>query len=139
MESEETLPISIELEIEVTKMVVRKRRANSLAERDLHTELVLRFEEIVDAYARPRLLEREEYGAVAITAVLGLVLSRSGRDAETVERMRTLGVGWFQQFLARRAARLRADLLTRKPERLFADVARVLEQLSELNSASDES
>ncbi len=113
LKAQSRLPIPIELEVEVTKMVVRKLTPNPPAERDQYTELALRLEELVDAYAKPRFLAREKYGAVALNAVLGLVLTRSGRDAELVERMRTLDVPWFQQILARRAARLRADLLAR--------------------------
>ena len=130
------LPIPIELEVEVTKMVVRKLTANPPMERDQYTELALRLEELVDAYARPRFLAREKYGAVALNAVLGLVLTRSGRDAEVLERMRTLDVPWFQQLLARRAARLRADLLSRESGAKFADIARVLGQLSDRNPST---
>ncbi len=130
------LPIPIELEVEATKMVVRKLTANPPTERDQYTELALRLEELVDAYARPRFLAREKYGAVVLNAVLGLVLTRSGRDAEVLERMRTLDVPWFQQLLARRAARLRADLLSRESGAKFADIARVLGQLSDRNPST---
>jgi hypothetical protein len=135
LKAEGRLPIPIELEIEVTKMVVRKLTANPPTERDQYTGLAQRLEEIVDAYAKPRLLARDRYGAVAMNGVLGLVLTRSGRDAEVVDRMRKLGVGWFQQLLARRATLLRADLLARDTAAKFADIARVLEQLGELNSS----
>ena len=67
----------------------------------------------MDDYARPRFLAREKHGAVALNAILGLVLTRSGRDPEVVERMRTLAVPWFQQLVGRRAARLRSDLIAR--------------------------
>jgi len=135
LKAEGRLPIPIELEIEVTKMVVRKLTANPPTERDQHTRLAQRLEEIVDAYAKPRLLAREKYGAVTLNAVLGLVLTRSGRDADVVARMQILGVAWFQQLLARRAARHRTDLLARDTAAKFADIARVLEQLGELNSS----
>ena len=73
---------------------------------------------------------------VALNAILGLVLSRSGRDGDVVERIRTLDVPWFQELLARRAARLREELIARDAEAKFADVAAVLEQLSTLDSPS---
>jgi len=130
------LPIPIELEVEVTKMVVRKLTANPPAERDRYPGLALRLEELVDAYARPRFLAREKHGAVALNAILGLLLTRSGRDSEVVERMRALGVPWFQQIVARRAALLRSDLIARDSDAKFADIARVLGQLSELDSPS---
>ena len=130
------LEIPIELEVEVTKMLVRKLTANPPAQRDQYSELALRLEELVDVYARPRLLPREKYGAVALNAILGLVLSRSGRDADVVERMRTLDVAWFQQLLARYAARLRSELDARATEAKFTGVVRLLEQLSTLDSPS---
>jgi len=134
LKEEGELEIPIELEVEVTKMVVRKLTANPPAQRDQYSELALRLEELVDVYARPRLLPREKYGAVALNAILGLVLSRSGRDADVVERMRTLDVAWFQQLLARYAARLRVELIARDAEAKFADVGSFLEQLSTLDS-----
>ena len=66
---------------------------------------------------------REKYGAIALNAILGLVLSRSGRDADVVERIRTLDVPWFQQLLARRAARLRQELMHATRRRSSSDVA----------------
>jgi hypothetical protein len=128
------IPIELEVEVEVAKMVVRKLNANPPVERDQYPELALRLEELVDAYVRPRFLAREKYGAVALNAVLGLVLTRSGRDAELVERMRTLDVAWFQQLLARRAARLRTDLVARDSEAKLTDIAQALGRLSELDS-----
>src|SRR5208337_1461194 len=134
LKAEGELEIPIELEVEVTKMVVRKLTANPPEQRDQYPELALQLEELVDVYARPRFLPREKYGAVALNAILGLVLSRSGRDAAVVERMRTLDIAWFQQLLARRAARLRTDLGARDSEAKFADVGSFLEQLSTLDS-----
>ena len=96
----------------------------------------MRLAELVDDYARPRFLAREKHGAVALNAILGLVLTRSGRDPEVVERMRTLAVPWFQQLVGRRAARLRSDLIARDSDAKFADIVRVLGQLSELDSPS---
>jgi len=136
LKSQGRLPIPLELEVEVTKMVVRKLTANPPVQRDQYPEMALRLEELVDAYAKPRFLAREKYGAIALNALLGLVLSRSGRDADVVERMRTLDVPWFQELLARRAARLRTDLVARDSEAKIVDIADVLEQLSALDSPS---
>jgi len=136
LKSQGRLPIPLELEVEVTKMVVRKLTANPPGQRDQYPEIALRLEELVDAYAKPRLLPRKKYGAVALNAILGLVLSRSGPDAEVVEAMRALDVAWFQQLLARYAARLRSELDARDKEAKLADIVRILEQLSTLDSPS---
>jgi len=136
LNAEGEMEIPIELEVEVTKMVVRKLTANPPEQRDLYPELALQLEELIDIYARPRLLPREKYGAVALNAILGLVLSRSGRDAEVVETMRALDVAWFQQLLARYAARLRSELDARDTEAKFTGMVHLLEQLSTLDSPS---
>ena len=60
LKSQGRLKIPIELEVEVTKMVVRKLTANPPVQRDQYPELALRLEELVDAYARPRLLRSRE-------------------------------------------------------------------------------
>ncbi len=136
LEADGRHPLPIALEVEVTKMVVRKLIANLPPERNQYIDLSLRLDELVDDYARPRFLAREKHGAVALNAVLGLVLTRSGRDPVVVERMRTLDAPWFQQILGRRAALLRAGLVTRDLEARLADTARILGQLSELDSPS---
>jgi hypothetical protein len=133
LKTEGRLPIPIELEVEVAKMVVRKLTANPPAERDLYPELSLRLEELVDAYARPRFLAREKHGAVALNAILGLVLTRSGRDSAVVDRMRILGVPWFQQLLGRRAIRLRSELAARDSNATLADTVFTLSQLGSLD------
>jgi len=46
------LPLPIELEVEISKMVVRKLTANPPAERDRHPELASRLEELVDCTGR---------------------------------------------------------------------------------------
>ena len=63
-------------------------------------------------------------------------LSRSGRDADVVERMRTLDVAWFQQLLARYAAGLRTELVARDRAAKLFEVIQNLEQLSALDSPS---
>jgi len=128
------LPLPIELEVGISKMVVRKLTANPPAERDRHPELASRLEELVDDYARPRFLVREKHGAVALNAILGFVLTRSGRDSLVVERMRAVGVTWFQQIVSRRAARLQSDLAGRSSGGSFADAVATLAELSKLDS-----
>ncbi len=120
---------------EAMKAPHQSRRGKTFHVKDFPDQVFV-IARVVDVYARPRLLPREKYGAVALNAILGLVLSRSGRDAEVVERMRSLDVPWFQQLLARRAARLRTDLVARDSEAKIVDIADVLEQLSALDSPS---
>jgi hypothetical protein len=133
--SGERFALPIDLELEVCKMVVRKLTSNPAAARDHYPELALRLEDLVDTYAKPRLLTREKHGAIALNAMLGLVLTRSGHDSAVVDRARALGVGWFQTLLARRAERLRSDLKSRDPAIDVGDLLDVLGELKELESA----
>jgi hypothetical protein len=134
LKADGTFPVPIELEVEVTKMVVRKLTANPPAERDQYPELATRLEQLIDDYAKTRFLTREKHGAVALNALLGLVLTRSGRDDAVVDRMRSLGVTWFRQLLGRRAAQLRSDLAAWSCDGSVADTVCTLTKLSELNS-----
>ncbi len=125
--------LPIELEVETTKMVVRKLTANLPAQRERYCELAIRLEELIDDYTRPRFLARAQHGAVALNAVLGLVLARRGRDSVVIDKMRTLGVSWFQQLVGRRAALLRAELFALEADPKFADIDRALEELNGLD------
>ena len=49
LKAEGRLPLPIDLEVEVAKMVVRKLTANPPAQRDRYPDLALRLEELVDA------------------------------------------------------------------------------------------
>jgi hypothetical protein len=134
LKAEGRLSLPIDLELEIVKMVVRKLTANPPSERDSYQELAIRLEELVDDYASPRWLAREKCGAVLLNAILGLILSRSGPDAEVVETIRALGVPWFEQLVGRRAARLQDDLLDRHPEAKVADIIQTLDQLRVMRS-----
>jgi hypothetical protein len=134
LKAQERVPIPIELEVEITKMVLRKLTANPPAERNQHRDLADRLEELVDAYAKPRFLAREKYGAVALNAALALALTRSADDPQLIEKISNLGVGWFQEILARRAAKLRDDLAECQPHAKFEELGQVLGQITEANS-----
>lgn len=135
LKSGERLALPIEIELEVCKMVVRKLASNPPAARDHYSELALRLEELVDTYAKPRLLAREKHGAVALNAILGLVLTRSGDDSAILDRARALGVGWFQTLLGRRAGRLRSDLKAGCSAMSLGELLDVLGALSDLANA----
>jgi hypothetical protein len=128
-------PIPIELEVEVSKMVVRKLTANPPVGQGLHMELASRLLELADTYLNPRLLAREKYGAVALNTVLGCVLTRDSRAAEVVDRVRTLGVSWFRQLVARQAAQVASDLRRRWPDERNSELVGSLEELVFVASA----
>jgi hypothetical protein len=123
-------PLSIEIEVEVSKMVLRKLTSNPPPSRDQYPDLGACLAELAETYLSPRLLAREKHGAVALNAVLGLVLTREPRAAEIVERVQGLGVKWFQQLVARQATTVRSDLIRRWGDDLHAELLQSLEELS---------
>ncbi|MFI5456742.1 MAG: hypothetical protein ACHRXM_14950 [Isosphaerales bacterium] len=110
LEAGSRFPLPIEIEVEISKMVVRKLTANPPAGRDQYSELASRLIELAETYLNPRLLGREKHGAVALNAVLGIVLARDPRVSSVLERIQSLGVNWFRQLLARQATILASEL-----------------------------
>jgi len=123
------LPLPIEIEIEISKMVVRKLTANPPHRQDQYPELASRLSELAKTYLNPRLLPREKHGAVALNAVLGIVLTRDPRASEIIEHVRAVGVAWFQQVVARQAAILAADVHRRRGSEEYPELIRSLEEL----------
>ncbi len=134
LNAEGRLPLPIDLELEIAKMVVRKLTANPPAGQDQYPELARSLAELANTYLNPRLLVREKHGAVALNAVLAIVLTDDPRADPIIERARQLDVAWFQQLLGRRAARLRTDLAAQGHDARLTEIARRLEQLSELDT-----
>ena len=135
LKAEGRLPLPIDLELEIARMVVRKLTANPPAGQDQYPELARSLAELANTYLNPRLLAREKHGAVALNAVLAIVLTDDPRADQVIERARQLDVAWFQQLLGRCAARLCTDLGARGQDAKLTEITRRLEQLSELDIA----
>ena len=123
-------PLPIELELEITKMVVRKLAANPPASNESLPDLAARLNELSETYLNPRLLAREKHGALALNAVIGLVLTRDRLGSRVICRVRDLRVAWFQQLVRRRASRLKAELEERSSDDRYRDLLRSLDELS---------
>ncbi len=122
-------PLPIELELEVTKMVVRKLTANPPVSDESFPELAARLNKLANKYLNPHLLAREKHGAVALNAVLGLVLTRD-RVANVIDRVHGLGVAWFLQLVGRRASRVKTELEQRGSDDRYRDLLQSLDELS---------
>ncbi|MGO9599235.1 MAG: hypothetical protein ACLP7Q_14705 [Isosphaeraceae bacterium] len=127
-------PPSIELELEVTKMVVRRLTANPPASDQSFPDLAIRLKELCETYLNPRLLARENHGAVALNAVLGLVLTRDHAAIDVIGRVRGLNASWFQKLVGRRASRLKTELGQRCFGDRYQDLLGSLDELSEMVS-----
>jgi hypothetical protein len=122
-------PVPLEVELELTKMVVRKLTANPPGADGVFPGLADRLLEITRTYLNPRLLAREKYGAITVNAILGLVLLRSGHVVEVRRLLSELGVSWFKQSLARRATRIESELRDRYPGESLEGLIRPLIEL----------
>ena len=124
------MPLPIGIEVELSKMVVRKLTANPPARHDQYSDLAGRLLELAETYLNPRLLAREKHGAVALNAVLGIVLTRDPLASKVVDRVHSVGVGWFQQVVAREAAKLASDARRRWAGESLSELVKSLENLT---------
>lgn len=120
---------STEIELESTKMVVRKLMANPIDRDDPFPELADRLMEIARTYLHPRLLAQEKYGAIALNVIFGLVLLRSRHVAEVLRLVAGLRADWFQKALARRARQILGDLKERHPGRSMRSAGFMIEAI----------
>jgi len=123
-------PLPIELELEVTKMVVRKLTANPPASNESLPDLAAQLGELSETYLNPRHLAREKHGAVALNAVLGLVLARDRVANDVIGRVHGLEVAWFQQLVGRRASELKTELEQRGSGARYRELLQTLDELS---------
>lgn len=113
LEAGHKTPVSPELELEVTKMIVRKLSAVAPQEANSLAELGNQLMDLARTYLNPRLLPRQYHGAIALNSVLALTLLRVPNLAELFDRVRQLPLPWFKQLVVRRAEALKQDLAKR--------------------------
>lgn len=124
---EHRTPIPLEIELEVAKVVARKLAQAPPVADDTEPELSARLMELVRTYLNPRLLSRQLYGATALNAILALLLLRAHQTQEVVTMLVELPSTWFAELVARRASRLRAQLLSRFPSQEFESYSKGLD------------
>jgi hypothetical protein len=127
-------PPPIEIELELSKMVVRKLTANPPIGSGEYPELAGALLDLALTYLNPRLLARKKHGAVALDAALGVTLTRDPRAKLVAERLQTLGVPWFQTLVAREAYRLGAEIIRRFGDGRHEELLRALGDLAAAGS-----
>ncbi len=125
-------PVSVEVELEVAKMVCRKMTANTEAPTESFRQLAERLMELCVDYLRPRQLPRRIYGATALNCVLGLVLVGGPQLPELFQILQRLNVTWFKQQLSRRTSRLVEELAGRKGNGAKACIERLTTLIASL-------
>lgn len=115
LESGHRSSVPVELELEVSKMVVRKLSAVLPPEADPFPELARQLMDLARTYLNPRLLPRPHYGAIALNSTLALTILRVPDLMDLFDNLRRLQVPWFEQMLIRRAEALKQELTRRFP------------------------
>lgn len=106
LETGHRAPVSVDVELEVAKMVFRKFSANPPAAPDPQRELAARLMEIAEAYLNPRILPRDRHATVAMLAIQSLLVMLSDLSDRVIERVNETPFRWFRQQLRRRMERV---------------------------------
>jgi hypothetical protein len=93
-------PLSLELELEVAKMIFRNFEVHPPTAPDPHPDLADRLLEMARAYANPRILLREKHAAVASLAIEAIVAMRSNRACEAWGVAIESPYRWFREMVA---------------------------------------
>ena len=115
LEAGHRAPVQPELELEVTKMLVRKLSAVLPRESNSFPELGSQLMDLARTYLNPRLLPRQHHGAIALNSVLAVTLLRTHGLEELIDILGRLPLPWFKQLVIRRAKMLEQDLAHRFP------------------------
>jgi nitroreductase len=106
LEAGHRAPLSLELELEVVKMIYRKFEANPPAATDTEVALAARLWEMAQDYMRPRFILREKYATVASLAVEAIVALRGSEASDAVAAVLSSPFAWFREMVTDDLARL---------------------------------
>jgi len=106
-------PVPLEIELEITKMVVRKLTANPPGEVNMHPVLSRQLRQLASLYLNDRLLAREKYAAIALNTILALLLLRDASAQLLLNQLSELHATWFKDLVIQRAGRLKSELTER--------------------------
>ncbi|MEK6233235.1 MAG: hypothetical protein N2C14_00835 [Planctomycetales bacterium] len=121
--------VSLDIELEVTKSICWNLSMNPPRLPDAHPELAAQFLDLVTTYANDRLLPRPKYAVVLSHSALALMILRS-HVGQVLECLQGISLTWFNELIARRADRLREDLLRRGDQDSVSEIVAALEELT---------
>lgn len=102
LEPDHRVPVSLEAELAIAKMVVRRYSQTLPGLADPHPDLSRSLEEIASNYLLPRVFKRERFSTIAMLAIQALILMRSQYAAKIIDEVNSLPFRWFRQQLVRR-------------------------------------
>ncbi len=92
-------PLTVELELEVVKMVYRKFEANPPASINTEMALTARLWEMAQDYMRTRFILRENCATVASLAVEAIVAARGSEASDAVRAVLASPFAWFTEMV----------------------------------------
>jgi len=116
LEAGHRAPLSLELELEVVKMIYRKFEANPPAHTNTEAALSARLWEMAQDYMRPRFILREKYATVASLAVEAIVASRGSEAGDAVAAALSSPFAWFREMVTDDLVRLADRWRQKRPE-----------------------
>jgi hypothetical protein len=99
LESGHRSPLSIDLEIEVAKMIYRNFEVHPPIADDSHPELAQRLWEMVQAYINPRVLLRDKHAAATSLAIEAIVSMRSSLAEQAWQAAVGCPYRWFAELV----------------------------------------
>jgi hypothetical protein len=93
-------PLSLDLELEVAKMIYRNFEVFPPTAANLHPELSSRLWEMACAYTNPRILLRDKHSAVASLAIEAIVAMRSDLALEAWQMAMNCPFRWFGEMVS---------------------------------------
>lgn len=93
---------SLDAELEIAKMVIRRYSQSPPTDADPHPDLSNRLVEIAYDYLRPRVFARDRFSTVAMLAIQALMVMRSEHVETAISEVNKLPYAWFRQQLIRR-------------------------------------
>jgi hypothetical protein len=130
LDAEHNASVPIEVELEVTKTLVRRLVMTPPQEPDSEPRLADRLREVAITYLSPRLLSRDKVAAVALNAILSLCLLRSPHINDVCHALNRMSVSWFAELVLRRASQVRKIIFDKFP---LTQADRYSEQLTALH------
>ncbi len=116
LESGHRSPLSVELEIEIAKMIYRNYEVHPPLDPDPQPELAARLWEMVQAYTHPRILLRDKHAAVASLAIEAIVAMRSKLAEQAWRAAINCPYRWFAELVSDDLDELRKRWGARSPE-----------------------
>lgn len=124
----ETQSISNFVELTIVKTLYRYLQLFPVQHCGQHPELEQQLFSIISDYAKPRLLQQQNFDAILLNAFMGQILLASPLCKEAAELLSKLSMSWFSELVVRRLDDL-AEEISGSKEALIPEVRETIDLL----------